>query len=99
IGDDGTAERFEAYVAGIELCNGFGELTDPVEQRARLERDRGARATQGLDVYPIDERFLTALQEGLPASSGNALGFDRLVMLLCGATRIDEVLTFAQDDL
>jgi elongation factor P--(R)-beta-lysine ligase len=92
--DPRYAERFEAYVDGVELCNGFGELTDPVEQRARLERDRAERSKLGRSVYPLDERFLSALQEGIPPSAGNALGVDRLVMLLAGAKHIDEVLAF-----
>ena len=56
------AERFELYVAGVELCNGFGELVDPVEQRARLEADQALRRTRGKPIYPIDERFLAALE-------------------------------------
>jgi elongation factor P--(R)-beta-lysine ligase len=91
-GDDSVAERFEAYVGGLELCNGFGELTDPVEQRARLEADQAARTALGKPVYPIDERFLTALAEGVPPSGGNALGFDRLLMLALGAASIEDVI-------
>ncbi len=90
--DPRFAERFEAFVCGIELCNGFGELTDPVEQRARLERDQEARRLLGLPVYPIDERFLGALEDGVPPSGGNALGVDRLVMLLAGAPAIEDVV-------
>jgi lysyl-tRNA synthetase class 2 len=90
--DPSVAERFEAYVAGIELCNGFGELTDPVEQRARLVRDQHERAVRGLPVYPIDERFLSALEQGMPPSGGNALGLDRLIMLALGAEHIEDVL-------
>jgi lysyl-tRNA synthetase class 2 len=89
------ADRFEAFVDGLELCNGFGELVDAAEQRARLERDREVRTARGLPVYPIDERFLAALEEGIPPSGGNALGFDRLVMLLTGARTIDDVVTFS----
>ena len=89
----------EAYVDGLELCNGFGELTDPVEQRQRLERDRAARAQQGLADYPIDERFLAALAEGMPPSGGNALGIDRLVMLVLGVKHIEDVLAFPQSRL
>ncbi|MEO8796922.1 MAG: amino acid--tRNA ligase-related protein, partial [Polyangiaceae bacterium] len=59
-GDPELAERFELYVAGVELCNGFGELTDPVEQRARFEHDRAERAKRGMPLYPIDEKFLAA---------------------------------------
>ncbi|MGE0790541.1 MAG: EF-P lysine aminoacylase EpmA [Sandaracinaceae bacterium] len=95
--DPRFADRFEAYVAGIELCNGFGELTDPREQRARLERDVRARREQGLDAYPIDERFLVALEEGMPPSGGNALGVDRLVMLAAGAASLADVIAFGHD--
>jgi lysyl-tRNA synthetase class 2 len=91
-GDPAVAERFEAYVAGIELCNGFGELTDSGEQRARLLRDQAARNLRGLPVYPLDERFLGALEDGMPESGGNALGIDRLIMLLLGASHIEDVL-------
>jgi lysyl-tRNA synthetase class 2 len=88
------ADRFEAYVAGVELCNGFGELVDPVEQRARLLADQETRRAAGLPVYPIDERFLGALEEGLPPSAGNALGLDRALALLTGARELDDVLAF-----
>ena len=94
-----VADRFEAYVDGIELCNGFGELTDPIEQRRRLEHDQRERARLGLPVYPIDERFLAALEEGMPPSGGNALGLDRLVMLLLGAKDIRDVIAFPDDQL
>ena len=90
--DPSVAERFEAYLAGIELCNGFGELTDAAEQRTRLERDQHERASRGLPVYPIDERFLSALEQGMPPSGGNALGLDRLIMLALGAEHIEDVL-------
>jgi lysyl-tRNA synthetase class 2 len=92
--DPSVAERFEAYAVGIELCNGFGELTDPVEQRTRLLADQAARRAHGKPVYPIDERFLAALEEGLPPCAGNALGVDRLLMLILGKSRIDEVIAF-----
>jgi lysyl-tRNA synthetase class 2 len=98
-GDPRTALRFEAYVGGIELANAFGELTDPVEQRARFEHDQATRRARGKPVYPIDERLLAALAEGLPPSAGIALGVDRLVMLATGAATIDEVLTFAAGEL
>ena len=91
-GSPEVAERFEAYVAGIELCNGFGELTCPDEQRARLLADQAERRARGLPVYPIDERFLRALEEGIPPSGGNALGLDRLVMLALGAAHIEDVI-------
>jgi elongation factor P--(R)-beta-lysine ligase len=97
--DPRFADRVEAYIDGVELSNGFGELVDPVEQRVRLERDREERARSGLDVYPIDERFLAALEEGMPPSGGNALGLDRLAMLMLGARSIDEVIAFPQSRL
>lgn len=92
--DPRFADRFEAYVAGIELCNGFGELIDPGEQRARLLADQSARAAAGLPVYPIDEAFVGALEEGLPPCAGNALGFDRLLMLVLGTHDIQSVIAF-----
>jgi len=91
-GDPRVCERVELFVCGLELANGFGELTDPLEQRARFERDRAAKRRHGAEVYPIDEDFLAALAQGMPESAGMALGFDRLVLLACGAERIDDVL-------
>lgn len=78
------AERFELYVDGIELANGFTELTDAAEQRRRFEADNRARQAQGLPQVPLDEGLLAALQQGLPDCAGVALGFDRLLMLACG---------------
>jgi elongation factor P--(R)-beta-lysine ligase len=89
-----TAERFELYVDGIELANGFHELSSSLEQRARFERDNDARRRRGLPVAPPDERLLAALAAGLPDCAGVALGFDRVLMLAAGAQHIDEVLTF-----
>lgn len=94
--DPRYSERFELYLAGVELCNGFGELTDPREQRARFEADQRERSRRGLPVYPIDESFLAALDRGLPACSGNALGLDRLIALACGTENIHDVLTFSR---
>jgi len=96
--DPRVAERFELYVAGVELCNGFGELTDVAEQRARLERDREERSTRGLPVYPIDEKFVDAVVH-VPPSGGNALGLDRLVALVCGGTEIRRVMAFTIEEL
>jgi lysyl-tRNA synthetase class 2 len=92
------AERFEAYVAGVELCNGFGELVDESEQRRRLVHDQAERARRQLPVYPIDERFLDALRR-VPPSGGNALGLDRLVALACGTKDISSVMAFTTDEL
>lgn len=89
-----VASRFEAYLDGIELANGFHELADDGEQRARFERDLQERRKRSLPVTPIDERFLQALAHGLPECSGVALGFDRLVMCAARAKHIDEVLAF-----
>jgi len=94
-----VVERFEAYIGGVELANAFGELTDPVEQRARFVDDQLSREERGKPAYPIDEKLIRALEEGLPPSAGCALGVDRLVMLVTGATSIKHVLTFATDEL
>jgi lysyl-tRNA synthetase class 2 len=97
--DDPTlAERLELYVGGLELANGFHELTDPAEQRRRFERDLAARRAQGLPPVPLDEAFLAALAEGMPPAAGMALGVDRLVMLLTGARTVRDVLPFAWDE-
>jgi lysyl-tRNA synthetase class 2 len=98
-GDARVAERFELYVAGVELCNGFGELTDAAEQRARFVHDQEERARRGKPVYPLDERFLEDLARGMPDSGGNAVGFDRLVALAAGTTRIGDVMAFTDDEL
>jgi|JFJP01.1.fsa_nt_gi elongation factor P--(R)-beta-lysine ligase len=89
------AERFEVYVQGVELANGFQELTDPVEQEQRFEADLVKRHALKLGVYPLDEQFLAALHAGMPPTSGVAIGLDRLVMLLTKAKHIREVLTFS----
>lgn len=89
--DARVAERFELYVCGVELANGFGELTDPIEQRARFEADMAAKLAIYGETYPIDEDLLAALAF-MPPASGVALGLDRLVMLATGARRIGEVL-------
>jgi len=90
------AERFELYAAGLELANGFAELTDPAEQRARFEREIDARRRRGAACPPIDEAFLSALELGMPPCAGIALGVDRLVMLLTSASSIDEVVAFPE---
>ena len=92
------AERFEVYIAGVELCNAFTELNDPDEQRQRLEEEVAQRVREGNPAYPIDERFLSALEYGMPPSGGVALGVDRLIMLLTGASSISEVMAFPMAD-
>ncbi|HEY6643589.1 EF-P lysine aminoacylase EpmA [Povalibacter sp.] len=89
-----VASRFEAYLDGVELANGFHELGNAAEQRARFEQDLAGRRQRGLPAMPIDENFLAALEYGLPDCSGVALGFDRLVMCAVGAKHIDEVIAF-----
>ncbi len=95
--DTRVALRFELYLHGIELANGFEELADADEQAARFRADQQSRAARGLDVTPIDEFLLAALRAGLPACAGVALGFDRVLMIACGAERIDEVLPFTSE--
>jgi lysyl-tRNA synthetase class 2 len=90
-GDPRVAERFELYACGVELANAFGELTDPAEQRRRFEAEMDEKARIYGERYPIDEDFLSAL-EIMPEASGSALGFDRLVMLAAGASRVDQVM-------
>ena len=88
------AERFEIYIAGVELGNAFTELNDPDEQRQRLTEEAAQRIREGNPAHPIDEHFLAALEYGMPPSGGIALGIDRLVMLLTGASSIREVVAF-----
>jgi lysyl-tRNA synthetase class 2 len=89
-----VARRFEVYVHGVELANGYHELTDAAEQRRRFERDNARRREHGLSERPLDERLLAALEHGLPDCSGVALGLDRLLMVKTGARGIGEVLAF-----
>jgi elongation factor P--(R)-beta-lysine ligase len=88
--DPRVADRFELYACGVELANAFGELTDATEQRRRFEEEMAEKQRVYGEVYPIDEDFLAALGS-MPAASGAALGLDRLVMLACGAERIEDV--------
>ncbi len=89
--DPRVAERFEVYVCGVELANGFGELTDADEQRRRFEHEMDEKARLYAERYPIDEDFLAALAL-MPPASGVALGLDRLVMLAAGAGRVEDVI-------
>lgn len=86
-----VAHRFEIYAGGLELCNGYSELQDPVEQKARLLAENERRLALGKEKLPLDPFFLEALEKGLPACSGVAVGFDRLLMLAMKASHIDEV--------
>ena len=90
--DNRVAERFEVFICGLELANGFGELTDAAEQLRRFEADVAKKRALYGYAYPIDEDFLAALAYGMPESAGIALGFDRLVMLCTGAATIEEVI-------
>lgn len=92
--DPRLALRFELYAEGVELANGFVELSDGAEQRRRFEADRTLREQRGLGQPEVDQRFLAALAAGLPDCAGVALGFDRVLMLATGAKRIDEVIAF-----
>jgi lysyl-tRNA synthetase class 2 len=92
--DARLALRFELYGDGLELANGFEELADAGEQDARFAADNAARRARGLEPQPADMRLLAALRAGLPACSGVAVGFDRVVMLATGAASIDDVLAF-----
>lgn len=96
--DDSVAERFELYMAGLELCNGFTELTDPHEQRERFKEEQNYRRLSGKETYPIPEKFLESLWF-MPNASGNALGIDRLVMIFANTTKIDEVVAFTPETL
>ncbi|MBE0596564.1 MAG: EF-P lysine aminoacylase GenX [Desulfuromonadales bacterium] len=96
--DPEVAERFELYLAGMELANAFSELTDSGEQRQRFEQEERQRRSAGKPPYPMPESFLQELAS-MPPAAGIALGIDRLVMLLTGATTIDEVVAFTPEIL
>lgn len=92
------AERFELYISGLELCNAFSELTDPLEQRTRFENEQKNRSKFGLQAYPLPEKFLDSLQF-MPEASGIALGIDRLVMLFANTANINDVVAFTPEEL
>jgi lysyl-tRNA synthetase class 2 len=98
--DDGSnlAERFELYIGGLELCNGFSELTDAAEQGRRFDLEVAVRRSLGRPVYPRPEPFLKDLA-AMPAATGNALGLDRLLMLLADTHTIDDVVAFTPEEL
>ncbi len=93
-----VAERFELYIGGVELANGFSELTDPVEQQGRFDREADLARAQGILFGDVPEKFLADLAR-IEAACGIALGVDRLVMLLTGAQAIDEVVSFSPETL
>jgi len=93
-GSDPVAERFELYLEGVEMANGFRELTEPQEQRRRFEADLERRRILRIGEAPIDQRLLAALESGMPDASGVALGLDRLLMVMSGSRHIDQVLAF-----
>jgi lysyl-tRNA synthetase class 2 len=95
--DPDLVERFELYIGGLELCNAFSELIDPLEQRRRFELEQEHRRAAGKPVYPMPARFLEALAH-MPEATGNALGIDRLVMLLADSARIDDVVAFTPQE-
>jgi lysyl-tRNA synthetase class 2 len=96
-GEPSVAERFELYIDGVELCNGYHELTDANVLRQRIQDQLGVRAAAGLRPLPAESRLLAAMEAGLPPCAGNALGVDRLIMLALGATRLSEVIAFPFD--
>ncbi len=96
--DHRYAERFELYIGGLEICNAFSELTDPVEQRRRFEHEQDDRRKSGKSVYPIPEKFLEALKD-MPEAAGNALGIDRLAMLFADAKQIDDIVAFTPEEI
>jgi elongation factor P--(R)-beta-lysine ligase len=97
-GDSSVAERFELYIGGLELCNGFSELNDVNEQRRRFAAEQALMQARGTTVHPLPEKFLAALAH-MPPCAGNALGIDRLVMLFTDAAAIDEVVAFTPEEL
>lgn len=92
-----VAQRFELFCSGMEIANGYFELTDPVEQRRRFESDLEKREQSDRALVPIDENLIAALESGLPDCAGVAMGVDRLLMVATGAKSIDEVISFTTD--
>ncbi len=96
--DNSLAERFELYIGGLEICNAYTELTDPDEQRKRFEKDLAIREKTMARVWPIPDIFLNVL-ENMPEAAGNALGIDRLIMLLAGTADVADVVAFIPEEL
>ena len=97
--DPEIAERSELYIGGIEVSDGFPFLRDPVLQRAFFAREMARRQEEGKPSVVVDERYVEALEEGIPPGAGMALGMDRLVMVLTGATQISDVQVFGWDEV
>ena len=95
--DTRVAQRFECYFKGVELVNGFNELTNADSQTQRFHEDNQQRVKLGMKAKPIDNNFISALEHGLPQCSGVALGIDRLIMLALHATHIEQVISFSID--
>jgi len=96
--DKSLAERFELYISGMELCNAFTELTDPIEQRTRFEKELSLMKSENKNLYPMPEKFLKAL-EFMPNAAGIALGIDRLVMIFANVDSIDQITAFTPENL
>lgn len=97
--DPRFAERFELFLAGMELGNCFSELTDPVEQRSRFEKELELRREKGMTLYPIDEELIAAMESGMPEVAGIALGVDRMIMLLADCASISETMYFPANEI
>ena len=93
--DNRVAERFELYISGIELCNAFSELIDPVELKRRFKKEQESRLSSGKKIYPVPEELIESLKN-MPEASGNALGIDRLVMIFTDSACIDDVVAFTR---